>query len=256
MKTNQIIIIVLVGIIGVGLGFFAGIKYQQMQASQMREGFRSALNSGNMSGSRPGMRTTQSGPRGGGMAVIGEILSVSENSITVKLTDGSSKIVILGSTTAVNKEAAGSKTDLTTGTKVAVFGATNQDGSVTAQSIQINPSMGMGMGMGMGMMAGDKAKNTGTKSTDAKEIMVTGQNYSFSPSTLTIPVGQKTRLVFKSVAGMHDFVVDELGIRTAIVQTDDSDWVEFTPTKTGTYQFYCSVGNHKAMGMVGTLTVD
>lgn len=250
MKPNQIIIVILIGIIGLGLGFFAGTKYQQMQTSQTRDSFRNGLTNGSQLGDRQGMRNGQNGPRGG--AVIGEVLSITDTSLTVKLADGSSKIVLLGSTTQIGKETAGTKMDLATGTKVAVFGTTNQDGSVTAQSIQINPVMGQGMGM----MGGGKAKNTGTKSTDAKEIVVTGQNYSFSPSTLTIPVGQKTRLVFKSVGGMHDFVVDDLSVRTAVVQTNDSDWVEFTPTKAGVYQYYCSVGNHKSMGMVGTLTVE
>jgi plastocyanin len=79
------------------------------------------------------------------------------------------------------------------GTKVAVFGTTNSDGSVTAQTVQINPAMGMA-----GMMLGGKPKNTGTKSADAKEIIVTGQNFSFSPNSITVPVGQKTRISFQN----------------------------------------------------------
>jgi hypothetical protein len=34
-----------------------------------------------------------------------------------------------------------------------------------------------------------------------------------------------------------------------------SDVVEFTADKAGTFEYYCSVGNHRAMGMKGTLTV-
>jgi len=59
--------------------------------------------------------------------------------ITVKLEDGSSKIILLSEKTSINKASEGSITDLTAGEKVAVFGTTNADGSVTAQNIQINP---------------------------------------------------------------------------------------------------------------------
>jgi len=59
--------------------------------------------------------------------------------ITVKLPDGSSKIILLSEKTSINKASEGSVADLVVGEKVAVFGTTNTDGSVTAQNIQINP---------------------------------------------------------------------------------------------------------------------
>lgn len=65
-----------------------------------------------------------------------------DKSITVKLQDGSSKIVLLSNTTAYNKSATGAKSDLKTGEKVAVFGTENSDGSVTARDVQLNPRTG------------------------------------------------------------------------------------------------------------------
>lgn len=70
--------------------------------------------------------------------IVGQILSQDSTSITVKLPDGSSKIVMFSDTTPINKTALGSKTDLTTGTGVRIIGTTNSDGSVTAQDIQLN----------------------------------------------------------------------------------------------------------------------
>jgi ribosomal protein S1 len=71
--------------------------------------------------------------------VNGEIIGVDEKSITVKMQDGSSRIVILSEKTEINKAASGTKDDLKVGERVAVFGQENSDGSVTAQNIQLNP---------------------------------------------------------------------------------------------------------------------
>ncbi len=86
--------------------------------------------------------------QGGGMMrfganrpVVGQIVSVDPTGITVKMPDGSTKIVVVSSSTTINKAATGTKEDLKTGVNVAVFGTANSDGSETAQSIQLNPMM-------------------------------------------------------------------------------------------------------------------
>lgn len=89
-----------------------------------------------------------------------------------------------------------------------------------------------------------------------KEFTVTGRNFSFNPSTLSINKGDKVRVTFKSEGGFHDFVIDEFSVRSKTVGTGLSDMLEFTADKTGTFKYYCSIGNHRAMGMEGTLTVQ
>jgi hypothetical protein len=75
--------------------------------------------------------------------VMGEIISTDETSITVKTEDGSSKIVLLTGSTSINKAEEVTKTALIKGVRVAVFGTTNTDGSVTAQNVQLNPQLQM-----------------------------------------------------------------------------------------------------------------
>ena len=128
MKNGKMIAIIAILIILVGGGsFFAGMKYQQSKRSQGRFG--------NFQQGQAG----QFGQRQGFRPVNGEIISADDRSITVKLADNSSKIVLLTDTTAINKSSEGSKEDLKIGEKVAAFGTENSDGSVTAQSIQLNP---------------------------------------------------------------------------------------------------------------------
>lgn len=88
------------------------------------------------------------------------------------------------------------------------------------------------------------------------EITVTGSNFAFAPSALTVKKGEKVRLTFKNSGGNHDFVIDELGVSTKLLKSGDEQVVEFTPSKTGTFEYYCSVGNHRAMGMKGTIIVQ
>lgn len=124
---NLIVSIGIAAIVFAAGGFFGGMKYQQTKTPQLSRGqFGNAANG-------------QIRNRNGGGMVNGTILSVDGTSMTVRLQDNSSKIVILSGITTYAKSAAGAQTDLVVGERVSAFGATNADGSVTAQSVQINP---------------------------------------------------------------------------------------------------------------------
>ncbi len=119
---------VLVILVGAG-GFFGGMKYQQSKGGRGADGQPGAN----------GQRRGQFGQRNGMRPVAGDIISADDKSITVKMMDGSTKIVLISGSTQINKAATATKTDLKPNEKVAVFGTENSDGSVTAQSIQLNP---------------------------------------------------------------------------------------------------------------------
>ena len=137
MKNVNTLAVILL-IVGLSAGFFTGIKYQE---SKMPQGVRQFAG-GN------GTNRGQFGQRNGsnGRPIVGEIISSEDKSITVKLQDGSSKIVLLSDKTQINKAAEGTKSDLRTGERVAVFGSENSDGSVTGQNIQLNPQFRGSMG--------------------------------------------------------------------------------------------------------------
>lgn len=69
--------------------------------------------------------------------VSGEIIGQDEESITVKLPDGSSRIIFVGESTKISESTSSAKDRLTKGVPVFVVGSENPDGSITATSIQI-----------------------------------------------------------------------------------------------------------------------
>ena len=134
MKNNTVIII---AIISLALGFGGGYFFKNYQVGKMRPNFGSQLPDRQRNGQ--GLQNGQGPQSGFGGMVMGEIISQDENSITVKIQDGSTKIVILGDSTTYSKTQSIEKTELSTGNQVRVSGNANSDGSITAQNVQLNP---------------------------------------------------------------------------------------------------------------------
>lgn len=94
-----------------------------------------------------------------------------------------------------------------------------------------------------------------TTTPSIKEFTVTGTNFKFVPESLTVKKGDTVRLTFKNTDGFHDLKIDEFKVATKQFKSPGEETVEFIADKTGTFEYYCSVGKHKDMGMKGTLTV-
>jgi len=101
----------------------------------------------------------------------------------------------------------------------------------------------------------------------------------FEPATLEVTAGQPVELTFQNDDVLdHDFSIMEIPIMNMssasepmaghdmgnmsgepdlhiAVAVGKSSVLKFTPTKPGTYEFYCTVAGHKEAGMVGTLVV-
>ncbi len=139
-KSNKnLLLYTLIVVVAAGLGFYGGMLYQK---TQVRTTFGQFTREGRFGQNQTGMMRG-SANRGFGGAVVGDVISIDNDSLTVKLQDGSSKIVNLSQSTTYSKTEAGSKNDLKSGTKVAAIGTSNSDGSITAQNIQINPAFRM-----------------------------------------------------------------------------------------------------------------
>lgn len=88
------------------------------------------------------------------------------------------------------------------------------------------------------------------------ELKLDASNYKFSTNELKVRKGDRVKITLTSTGGTHDLKIDQFNVATKVVDTGMSDSVEFTADKVGSFEYYCSVGNHKAMGMKGILVVE
>ena len=96
----------------------------------------------------------------------------------------------------------------------------------------------------------------GTSEEAVQIIEVEAGSFYYEPNEIRVKQGDKVRIVMNSVSMMHDFVIDELGVKMPVVENGDTGTVEFTVDQRGTFEYYCSVGQHRAQGQVGTLIVE
>jgi len=136
-----IIILVVVG----GGAFYGGLKYGQSKnalGNFARQNFRNLsleqrqqLSQEDIAGDFQ-KRFEEEGRSG---FLNGEVIDKDEQSLTLKMPDGGSKIVFFSDSTKVSKTTDGSIDDVEIGKKIAVNGEQNSDGSYTAETIQLSP---------------------------------------------------------------------------------------------------------------------
>jgi hypothetical protein len=140
MAKNKLVSALVVVAIVVGLGaFYGGYVYGQAKAVSQRQMTRGQFGQAGPDGQRvQGANRMQGGGAGFG---TGEVISKDDKSVTIKLRDGGSKIVFISADTEVSKFTSGAIVDLEVGKTIMVNGKTNEDGSITAQTIQVRPPM-------------------------------------------------------------------------------------------------------------------
>jgi len=105
--------------------------------------------------------------------------------------------------------------------------------------------------------------NTGTPETSTsgnadnlKLFKITAQNFSFDPKEIRVKKGDTVKITLNNVGGVHDWVIDEFNAKTPKIKDGETADIQFVADKSGTFEYYCSVGTHRQMGMVGKLIVE
>lgn len=96
----------------------------------------------------------------------------------------------------------------------------------------------------------------GEATGEVREIQVEAGSFYYEPDVIRVKRGETVRIVMNSVDMMHDFNIDELDVQIPVTQAGNTATVEFTANQVGEFEYYCSVGQHRSQGQVGTLIVE
>lgn len=129
MKNKQAFLFILVLVISLATGFYGGMVYQKRQTRSRLDQFN--IQRGQFPFGQNSRFNTSTRP------VNGEIIRKDNDSLTIKLRDGSTKIILLTSKTDISKSARAKVEDLKESQTVFIIGQENSDGSIIAETIQI-----------------------------------------------------------------------------------------------------------------------
>lgn len=101
----------------------------------------------------------------------------------------------------------------------------------------------------------ETGSNLPPKNENLKEFIVAGKNFSFSPNIISVKKGDEVKIIFKNEEGTHNLKIDEFNVATKVIKSGEEDSIEFIADKVGNFQYYCSVGTHRNLGMWGTFKV-
>lgn len=102
-------------------------------------------------------------------------------------------------------------------------------------------------------------QSTSTAPTNAisQQITVEGNEFAFTPSVITVKQGEEVTVTFKNTGKYpHNFTISDLNVQSDTIQPGEQTTVTFTPDKTGSFTYICTVPGHADKGMKGTLTVQ
>ena len=92
--------------------------------------------------------------------------------------------------------------------------------------------------------------------TSSSSFTVNGGNYYFKPNIIKVKQGDQVTIKFINDDGMHNFIIDEFNVGTQIIKGGAEETISFVADKKGSFEYYCSVGQHRQNGMKGTLIVE
>lgn len=131
-NVKQYVMGVLIAIVCFGGGYLAGKNQGGVQSSVSQNG------------GRQGSGMNRTAFRGSAGLLAGDVVSKDATSLSIKMRDGGSRVVLYSPSTSVLKSVAGVIDDVIQGEIITVSGTPNSDGSITAQSIQIRQNTQFG----------------------------------------------------------------------------------------------------------------
>jgi cytochrome c oxidase subunit 2 len=91
---------------------------------------------------------------------------------------------------------------------------------------------------------------------EEKVFDLVGSDFEYDVKEIRVKRGETVTINLTVAEGMHDWRVDEFGAMTEVIEVGEVGSVTFVADIVGTFEYYCSVGQHRANGMVGNLIVE
>ena len=125
-------------------------------------------------------------------------------------------------------------------------------------------SFSLSLALGEGKAKEEKPFTASMDKDGVQRVELVGGDYFFNPSHIIVKVKVPVELKVKKEGGIvpHDLVMKspEAGMEFKLTLHEEPQIIRFTPTKTGSYPFYCDkkllfFESHREKGMEGTLEV-
>jgi hypothetical protein len=141
-KNSTMVVTIIAAIVCLGAGIAIG-RYLLPNKPTSNDQFAARMGDRQFGGQggqfAQGARGARAGGGQNGGFVNGELLKKDATSLSVKQRDGSTKLILVTSSTKALKMTEGTIGDINVGQQVMVTGSTNSDGSITAQTVQVRP---------------------------------------------------------------------------------------------------------------------
>lgn len=90
---------------------------------------------------------------------------------------------------------------------------------------------------------------------DTKEFLIENEGVDYTVKEMKVNTYDRVKVTFRVNRGRHTWTIKQFNVFTRELGPGERETVEFVADRPGIYEYYCSVGDHKNLGMSGRLVV-
>ncbi len=91
---------------------------------------------------------------------------------------------------------------------------------------------------------------------DTKVFNIDASDFKYSQKEIRVKKGDKVKIILNVVQGFHDLSIPEYNVKTKRMKAGSQETIEFIADKQGSFEYFCTLEGHKAMGQFGKLIVE
>lgn len=103
-------------------------------------------------------------------------------------------------------------------------------------------------------------ETTEDETEEVREITIESEGTGYDTENVEVEQGETVEFTFVNNGGSHDLRLEnaegEDTAGTNVISEEETETFTYTFEESEDYEFFCSVGSHRAQGMEGTITVQ